>query len=70
MQKAQTLTLVSQPGRLSGGVWERASALVQSRASPVSAPDWLAPGTACDWAVASCDWPVLSAGLALSLIHI
>ena len=64
MQKAQALTLVSRPGRLSGGVWERASALVQSRASPVSAPDWLAPGTACDWAVASCDWAALSADLA------
>ena len=64
MQKAQALTLVSQPGRLSGGVWERASALVQSRASPVSAPYWLAPGTACDWAVASCDWAALSADLA------
>jgi phosphoserine phosphatase len=58
------LTLVAPTGGLSGLNWERASAAVAANADAAGAPDWLAPGTACDWPVAAADEKALREALA------
>ncbi len=57
------LTLVAAPGWLRGLTWERVCAAVAAHARPVGQPDWLGPGTACDWPVQAADEAALRAAL-------